>query len=165
MKHLILVVFALFSTASNADELGVRFNNTVSSNGIFDLSFTSAGKLFQVKYDWEPFKDDKWQNFFFQGATGGYFSADFDTPASWVTEACAGASVDIGVAQIRLLQGVSVFVPNITGVIQFPTHFQVNFIDRSNGLSIGLERSHYSSASSSSGSGYDMTGFTLSLHL
>lgn len=138
-----------------ADEIGFRYNNTVDSTGMFDTGFSNAGKLLQLKYDW-----DYDANFFIEGASGAYFSGDLNSPAYWVSEASVGAKVSMGPVTIRISQGAGVFVL-AQSPTEFPTHLGVDFTDLRTGFSIGLERSHYSNGSSG---GYDMTGLVLSTH-
>lgn len=157
---IMLVGLVGFDRPAHAGEIGFRYNGYVHTDGIFDLNPSGGGKILEATYTIEPIGGTYAKNVFIQGALGRYFREDFDSKSLWVIEASPGLQAQAGPIRVRLSQGVTIF--NETGnYIQFGTHFGIEFISES-GISIGVERTHYSNGvSGSNAGGYNLTGFTM----
>ena len=162
IKYLILAILIglIIIHSSHADaqiiqEVGLRYNNTISTNGLFDWSPNAAGKLLELKYDLSPWghATGVTKNFYTEVAVGNYYPTDFlNGAAQHVAEASPGVQVQAGPVLAKLSQGIST-MPNA----EFVTHLSLNVVDKS-GITMGLERTHFSSGSSS---GLDFTGLNI----
>lgn len=136
-------------------EVGLRYNNTISTNGLFDWSPNTSGKILELKYDLSPWGHSCTvaKNFYTEVAVGNYYPTDFlSGAAQHVAEASPGVQVQAGPVLAKLSQGIST-MPNA----EFVTHLSLNLVDKS-GITMGLERTHFSSGSSS---GLDFTGLNI----
>ena len=159
MVVLFVIVMIIFSVQKcSAGEVGVRYNNTMTS----DVLGFSGGKIVEAKYDHSLCK-----NIYIEGAVGPYFVSDFDKFTSFVTEVSPGLQVQSGPVRARLSQGVA-YMPGMTiPAIEFGTHLSLSLVDDSTDTYLGIERTHYSSGSSSdpTNTGLDMTGLIMGFKL
>lgn len=161
----VVMIFAASALTAEASEVGLRFNNSLTSHGLFDCDWTGEGKLISASYFFQPLSGRFAENVFIAVGSGRYFTKDFDSHSFFILEGAPGVQVQTGPVRLRFSQGVAFF--NGSGSpIQFATHFEIDLVDPKTGLSIGLERTHYSTGISGAESGgYNMTGLTAGLAL
>lgn len=172
MRRVFAVAMLLLS-ATNAfcSDISIRFGNGLSgqqARGLFDFNPSSDGKILQVAYSHHPWRERKgWlRNLYVEAAAGIHSEIDFGKITSSVFEVAPGARVSFGSVRMWLSHGLGYFshfrdIPSR----QFATRLGVAFVDSVSGVSIGLERSHYSTGSVNrfEFSGADYVGFTLSI--
>lgn len=163
----ICIVILFVTTHAHADsqimqEIGFRYNNIATSNGLFDWSPESSGKLIELKYSISPWghSDSLAKHFYMEVAGGQYYANDFlDSHASTIIEASPGLQVQAGPVVVKVSQGVS-NLPIGNQSMQYVTHLGVNLLDSMSGMSIGLERTHFSSGNAL---GLDFTGINVGI--
>lgn len=165
---LLLVCSFLLSHTSHASEMiheiGFRYNNAISTNGLFDLAPNSSGKLLELKYDLSPLGHSTTlaKHFYAEVAGGQYFPSDFlSGNQSFVGEVSPGLQVQAGAVVAKVSQGIA-YMPNAGHLnpVEFATHLSLGITDNTTGLGIALERTHFSSGNAS---GLDFTGLTIGI--
>ena len=164
MKTMVAILIALaYVPAASADEIGVRYANTVPAGlDTFSGIGESGGKLVEGKYE-----KDLFPNFYAEGAVGEYYKSDFDIPTSVIAESSVGFKVAAGNVTARVSQGLA-YMPNVPKmtVCQYGTHISLSLKDTTTGAELGLERDHYSNGSSTgSNIGMNMTGLSMMIPL
>lgn len=168
-----VAVLSLLAIRADCSELSIRFGNALSgqqARGLFDFNPSSDGKILQVAFSHHPWRERKgWlRNIYVEAAAGIHSEIDFGTITSSVFEVAPGARISFGSVRMWLSHGLGYFsnhrdIPSR----QFATRLGVAFVDSVSDVSIGLERSHYSTGSVNrfEFSGADYVGFTLSIPL
>ena len=168
MQKLLTIVLLLLTLTNlvKADEVGIRYNNTITTNGLFDLSPDYQGKLLEVKYDLTPWSlsNELSKNVYFEGAIGGYFNHDFlNSNISPVIEFSPGLQIQSGPVVAKISQGIALMPGIGIHTFEYTTHISLGLVDQASGLSLGIERTHYSPGIT--GGTMDFTGLVIGLRL
>ncbi len=158
---LVTVCVAGYAHAASSHEVGVRYGNYFNTQNFFSLDLNTPGKMVEGTYQFSPWSDAaNWlKSFYVEGAAGAHFDQDFlNSNVSFVGEISPGLQVHAGPVVAKISQGIALMPGAPSGAVQFPTHLSLGLQDVQSGVSVALERSHYSSGSAN---GMDMTGITV----